>query len=300
MNLGTGTAVGVVALGALAVSTSAIFIDLSGASAVTSSTWRCALAVPLVALAARWERPPTTPPRDEGPSRRSRALLLALCGSLFAGDMVWWARAIDSLGAGLSTVLVNAQVVVVPLLAWAVDREQPSRRYPVALPVVLVGVVLAGGVLEEGGEGSRSVTGVVDGLLAALSYSGFLFLLRRLGGTGAVRGYRDTLVVATMVCAGVGVATADLQIAVGWSTLGWFALVVVVGQVPGWLLVALASPALRPELAASVLLLTPVGALVLSVLVLGQVPTVPQAAGCALILSGVLIQSVGLRGRGRD
>lgn len=40
-----------------------------------------------------------------------------------------WTRAIVEIGAGLSIVLVNLQVVLVPLLAWLVDREPVTRRF---------------------------------------------------------------------------------------------------------------------------------------------------------------------------
>ena len=63
-------------------------------------------------------------------------------GVLFAGDMLLWTMAIAEIGAGLSTVLVNTQVVLVPLLAWLVDRELVTHRYLVALPVVIVYFVL--------------------------------------------------------------------------------------------------------------------------------------------------------------
>jgi len=50
-------------------------------------------------------------------------------GALFAGDMLLWTQAIGEVGAGLSTVLVNVQVVMVALLAWAVDREPVPHRF---------------------------------------------------------------------------------------------------------------------------------------------------------------------------
>jgi hypothetical protein len=37
-------------------------------------------------------------------------------------------------GAGLSTVLVNTQVVIVPLLAWLVDRERSGPRFVLSCP----------------------------------------------------------------------------------------------------------------------------------------------------------------------
>lgn len=64
--------------------------------------------------------------------------------------MLWWTQAIPEVGAGLSTVLVNTQVAIVPLLAWLVDRERTGPRFLWALPVIIAGVMLAGGLFEHG------------------------------------------------------------------------------------------------------------------------------------------------------
>ena len=117
--------------GALGVSTSAIFIDLAGTSPATTTFFRCALAVPLLLPLTVWERR-----RQGAPTRRQVAYALA-AGAFFAGDALWWTQAIGEVGAGLSTVLVNAQVVLVPLLALVLDREPISRRFLASLPVMV-------------------------------------------------------------------------------------------------------------------------------------------------------------------
>jgi drug/metabolite transporter (DMT)-like permease len=281
-----------VAIGALAVSTTAVFIDLSGTSSGTSSVWRCVLAAPLVALAVRWERPAA----NREYSARQRVWLAALCGGLFAADMIWWAQSIEELGAGLSTVLVNAQVILVPGLAWAIDHERPQSRYFVALPLMCSGVVLAGGLAGGGSGGSQPGIGTLHALLAAAAYSGFLFVLRRLGDTAAVRSYRDTLVVAAAVSAAAAAIAGGLSLTPGWTAFGWLVLVAAVGQALGWALVAVGSPMLTTAHAATLLLLTPVGALALSIVVLDQIPTHLQVLGCALVVTGILVQSLRRRG----
>src|SRR3954453_15558377 len=168
------------AAGALAVSTSAIFLDLSGSTPGTATFYRCLLAVPFLFPLAVRER------RREGPPARAQLGYAVLAGGFFAADALWWTQAIGEGGAGLSTVLVNAQVVLVPLLALAIDREPVSRRFLAVLPLMVVGIVLTGGVLDEGVGGSDPRAGTVPALLAAACYSGFLYLLRRGGDGGGV------------------------------------------------------------------------------------------------------------------
>jgi drug/metabolite transporter (DMT)-like permease len=163
------------AVGALCVSASAVLISLSATSPGTASFWRCLLALPVLLVAAALER------RTGGEHRR---LVAWAAGALFAGDMLLWTQAIGEIGAGMSTVLVNVQVVLVPLLALLIDGERPTWRYVSALPVLAAGVVLTAGVLDGGSTAPAPVAGAVHAVLAAVCYSGFLYLLRRGGSAG--------------------------------------------------------------------------------------------------------------------
>ncbi len=271
------------AVGALAVSASAILIDLSRTSPGTASTYRCALSLPILILLARTEGQSAVP--------ASTRLIRVLAGVLFAGDMLLWAQAIVEVGAGLSTVLVNAQVVIVPLLALVIDHERAGRRYVIALPFLVVGVVLTGGVLESGVRGSDPTLGTVHAVLAALCYSGFLFLLRRGGHGGQIQSYRDVVATAAAVSLVAGAFWHGVNPTPGWASVDWLALVALCGQIMGWLLVALSSPRLSSSVGAALLLLTPAGALVLGALAPGERPTMLQLVGCAVMLAAAYAAS---------
>lgn len=267
-------------IGALCLSASAVLIDLSGTSPGTASFYRCLLALPLLLPLAAAEH------RDQGRPPRRRWLQPLAAGALFAGDILLWTRAIGEVGAGLSTVLVNVQVVIVPLLALAIDREPLSRRFLACLPFLLFGVVLTAGLVDGGAGGTDPLLGTIHAVLAALCYSGFLFLLRR-GGRGGqvVQSYAVVLLTAAVVSLLVGFLWQGVDLAPGWGALGWLALAALSSQVVGWLLVALASPWLPSHVGAILLLLTPVGAVLLSAAVLGERPSLTQLAGCLLILA---------------
>ncbi|MGW0228404.1 DMT family transporter [Actinopolymorpha singaporensis] len=282
----------VLAAGALGVSGSAVLIDLSRTSPGTASFYRCLLALPLLAPLVALER------RRSGVLSRRLHLFAVAAGVLFAGDMLLWTQAIAEVGAGLSTVLVNLQVVFVPLLAWLVDRERVTSRFLVVLPLLLVGVALTAGVVDGGAAGSRPVAGAVHAGLAALCYSGYLFLLRRGGHGGPViAAYGDVIATAAVVSLVLGAVWHSVDLSPGWTAIGWLALVSVCGQVIGWLLVALASPRLPSHIGAVLLLFTPVGAVALGALVLHERPTAAQLLGCVLILGCGYFAS---RGRGED
>jgi drug/metabolite transporter (DMT)-like permease len=274
------------AIGALTVSATPILIGLSGTSAGTASFYRCLLSIPPLLALAAWER------RRAGPPHRRVVLSGLVAGALFAGDMLLWTQSLLEVGAGLSTVLVNLQVVMIPLLGWVVDGERLSRRFLACLPVMLFGVVCTAGVLDHGHSGANSVWGTVHGVLAAVCYAGFLFLLRRGGqGSAPVQPYLLVMASATVVSLVAGAAWYRLELVPGWAGVGWLAVATVCGQVLGWLLVARSSPKLSHQAGAALLLLTPVGAVVLGAVVLGERPTWWQAAGCVLILGGAYLSS---------
>lgn len=269
------------AAGALAVSTSAVFIDIAGTSPATATFFRCALALPLLLpLAAREHR--ATPE----PMGHRDIAVAAAAGILFTGDALWWTQAIAEVGAGLSTVLVNAQVVLVPLLALAIDREPISRRFLAVLPAMVMGILLTGGVVGSSPAGADPAGGTLHAVLAALCYSGFLYLLRRGGMQGRpVQGYAVVVAIAALVALAAGPLWGRLDLAPTIGQLGWLVLTAVTGQVTGWLLVALAGPHLRPEVGAALLLLTPLGALALGAAALGEHPSAWQIAGSVLVLA---------------
>ncbi|MFL6073095.1 MAG: DMT family transporter [Mycobacteriales bacterium] len=267
------------AAGALCVSASAVLIDLSRTSPGTASFYRCLFALPLLYPFWWAER------RAEGPLPRRQHGVALVAGALFAGDMLLWTRAIAEVGAGLSTVLVNVQVILVPLLAYAIDREPLARRFLAALPVLVLGVVLTAGLVEGGAAGTDPVAGTIHAVLAAVCYSLFLYLLRRGGHQGhIVQSYTEVILAAAVVSLVAGALWRGVTLAPGWAALGWLFAVSVFGQVLGWLLVALSSHRLASDVGATLLLLTPVGAVALGALVLGERPSVWQLAGCVLIL----------------
>ncbi|CKH89261.1 DMT family transporter [Mycolicibacterium smegmatis] len=280
------------AVGAIGISSSGLFVALSATSPGTASFYRCLFALPLLAplAVAEW--------RGGGSPTAAQHGWAALAGVLFAADALLWTQAIYEVGVGLSAVLVNTQVVMVPLLARLIDHESLSARFVVLLPVVVLGTVLAGGVLESGVVGTAPVAGTAHSVLAALCYSIFLFLLRR-GGPDRplVQSYVTIMVSAAGAAVVGGVLWNGVTLSPGWDAAGWLMLTAINGQVLGWLLIALGSPSLRVEIGSAVLLLTPVAALVLGAVFLAQQPSLLQIIGSAMILACAYLVTTGRASR---
>lgn len=272
-----------VALGAACISSSAVLVQLSRAGAATTAVFRCLLALPLLAVLATIER------RRHGPRpARSRAVA-TLAGVFLAVDLVLWTHAINDVGAGVATVLGNLQVVFVALAAWLIQRERPTRRLALTLPLVLLGVLLVSGVVGHPA-GGHPVAGAVYGIGTSIAYAAFLLTFRRASS-------RVTQIAGPLADATFGAAAASVMLGLAFGTLqwtpplaalGWLALLALTSQVVGWLLITSSLPRLPAAVSALLLLLQPVATLALAAAVLAERPDAVQLFGAALVCGGVL------------
>jgi drug/metabolite transporter (DMT)-like permease len=271
-------------LGAAAIAFSSILVRLSHASPSTAAIFRCAYALPVLGLLALIEDRRLGP----RPWPERRAALAA--GVFFAADLLLWHNAIDDVGAGLATVLANIQVVILPLVAWALLSERPARVALFALPVSLLGVLLISGALEHGAYGRHPTRGTLFGLGAGVAYVGFLLLLRR-GGADLRRAagpLLDATAVATVVCLVAGVIIGDARLVPHWPGAGWLITLALTSQVLGWLLIGATLPRLPAALTSLLLTVQPVGSVALAALIFGESPSPVQLAGVVLVLGGLL------------
>jgi drug/metabolite transporter (DMT)-like permease len=273
--------------GALTIAFSAILVRLAEVSPETAAFFRCFYALPALGALAWLER------RRLGP-REPRRLVLALAGLCFAGDVVFWHHAIADVGAGLATVLGNLQVVLVAFVAWAVLGERPEARTVAAVPVVLAGVVLISGALEDGAYGDDPARGVVFGALTSLAYAGFILLLRS-ANAGPVRPAGplcEATAWAALGCLAAGAAVGTIDLLPGWPAQGWLVVLALSSQVLGWMLISLSLPRLPAALSSVLLLAQPVGAVLLAMAILGEDPSAVQLGGVALVLAGIAVATV--------
>ena len=279
--------------GALVIAFSAILVDLADVSPAAAAVYRCAYALPVLGALAVWE--------DRRFGRRTwrERRVAMLAGVFFAADLITWHHAIADVGAGLSTVLGNTQVVFVPFLALAALGERVPRRILRALPLVCLGVVLVSGVLESGAYGANPPRGVLFGVLTGLTYAIFLLIQRQ--GSRDLRRPAGPLFDMTLVCTltsvVVDVVLGEGDLVPRWPSAGWLIVLALSSQVLGWLLITVSLPRLPAALTSLTLTIQPVGSVALGALLLGQDPSALQLAGVACILAGLVSVAVTRRPR---
>lgn len=277
------------AVGAVIIAFSAIFVRLADVAPSVAAVYRCAYAVPLLIPIVVVEI------RREGPPRPGAVVAAVGAGVWFAMDLVCWHISIGAVGAGLATVLANMQVVLIGLLAVVLPAQRITRRELAAIPIVMFGVILIAGVLGTPVWGNHPTLGAVMGLITAVSYTGFLLLMRR--ATPNPRAQATPLLVATIVACGGALAVVPFEhgasLVPSWPAHGWLLLLAATCQVLAWLLIARSLAQLRPVVMSLLLTIQPIGSLMLGVLLLGERPAFAQVLGAAMIVGAIVLAVTG-------
>lgn len=285
-------ALGFAVAGALTIAWSSILVEWAGVSPETAAIFRCLYALPLLYLLA------TVEDRRFGARDPRSRKLAAAAGVFFAADLIFWHHAIADVGAGLATVLGNLQVAFVPLVAWLVLSEHPSRRVLATLPIVLLGVVLVSGAVESTAYGDDPARGALFGLLTGIAYAGFILTLR--AGSADLRRPAgplfDATAVAAVAAAIAGAAMGRADFAPSWPEHGWLVLLALSSQVLGWMLISTSLPRLPAAITSILLTIQPVGSMILGAILLGEDASALQLLGVAAILTG-LVAVASSRGR---
>ncbi|MFQ5516444.1 MAG: DMT family transporter [Acidimicrobiia bacterium] len=272
-------------VGAAGISFSAIFFRLADVTPATAAFFRAAYAIPLLGLATGM--------------RRERASTAVRLGGLGAGlflavDINLWHHAIESIGAGLATTVVNIQVVFVGAAAWALHREKPTLVAFATVPVVFIGVGLVSGLGREDAFGANPALGASLAVGAAVGYSAFLLAFRavaRKAPQRVVGGLFDATVGVALGAFIAGLFDPGFSLSVTWPEHGWLILLALVAQAAGWLAIAYALPRM-PALETSVLLLLqPALTILWAGIIFTEELSEVQWIGVVLILGGVALLS---------
>ena len=110
--------------GAFCIAFSGIFYLWSDVSPSTGVVFRCLYGLPILLLAAWFER------RELGPMSGRTIRISALAGIFFGIDLVSFHYVADNIGAGLATMMGNLQVVIVGARGLAAVEGTAAARGP--------------------------------------------------------------------------------------------------------------------------------------------------------------------------
>jgi len=277
-----GTAAGAIAISFAPIFVQAIPHDALGPTAI--GAWRTGIGAVVLAGIAIARRQPLRPsPRE--------ALFTTLAGVLFAGDLYVWHRSIGRVGSGLATILGNTQVFWTALLGVVLLRERLSARFLLSVPIAIVGITLATGVLGGDAATKADPVGVALGLGTALFYAGYIHAVRAgrsaAGRLGPVAHMAWTSAACATTLAATAVIEGTLRPPADARTALCIAGVALVAQVFGWVTLATFIPRVPSALAGLLLLLQPAFSVVWDVAIFHGAFSTLQLAGAVLTLLAI-------------
>ena len=103
---------------------------------------------------------------------------LILASIFFALDLWFWHRSILYIGPGMSTLIANFQIFIIPLLSYFIFNLVPNRYQILAIFLGAVGLYLT---LGYGGNfSSENIRlGLIFGILTAFAYSAYILSLKK-------------------------------------------------------------------------------------------------------------------------
>jgi len=277
----------VLVLAVAAVSSASVLISLSlaqGVPAITIAALRMGFAsivvVPVAFLRSRSEIR-SIPAGD--------LLLCVLSGALLAVHFAFWTSSLAKTSVMSSAVLVSTNPVFVGIASAIVYRERLGAWAIAGIAVAAVGGVVVG-FADLGQAGGGSLGGDLLALLGALAGSGYLLVGRgvrsRLSLTAYIGIAYFTSAVLLLCLAAVTRTPLGGYPAAGYL---WIAVLAAGPQLIGHTSYNWALKYVTATFVTVTLLAEPVGATLLAVPVLGQVPTPVRVAGAVLILAGIIL-----------
>ncbi|MFT4157367.1 MAG: EamA family transporter [Microbacterium sp.] len=209
-------------------------------------------------------------------------------------------QAVAVMDVGIALLIEYTAPIAVVFWLWIRRGEKPSRRSLIGAVVAFVGLVLMLDILTGAQVNPVGILFALGSMVGAATY----FLLSGKGDTGlpplALAGLGLLIGAVGLALAGaIGVlpiewTTADVEYRV--ITVPWFMPVLAMGVIAtalAYILGIASTRILGSRLSSFIALSEVVTAMVLSALMLGQVPGPAQAIGGALVLAGVVVVKLG-------
>ena len=274
-------------IGILAVSSSAILVTLARQEqvpAVAIAALRLTVAALVLAPFA------VTRARHEWARLSPVELALGiLSGILLAAHFAFWISSLDYTSVMSSVVLVSTNPFFVGVASVLLLRESLGRGTIAGILVAAAGGALIG-LTDLGQSGTESLRGDALALAGAVAVSGYLLIGRRLRARLSLIGYislvYSTAAVALLLLAwGMGTSLG------GYSLRG-YGLIVLLAAGPQLIGHSAFNWALKYVSATFVtvtVLAEPIGATLMAIPILNQVPSPVMLAGGALVLAGIYL-----------
>lgn len=267
-------------LGAVAMGASPLFVRLADVGPYASAFWRCALALPFLAVWAAWEK------GGLAASWRGLDRAVILSGVFFAADLFFWHLSIFATTVANATFFATTAPIWVALGAWLLLGEKIGARILGGLALCMLG----GGALigQSWGFAPQRLIGDLYGLITAIFFGGYMLTIRSARanlGAGQLAFISTAITSAILLVIALALEPRLLPQSMNGALV--LLALALVSQVGGQGLLAVALGTLPATFSSLVIFLEAVAAAAFAWAFLGEALGTLQMLGGLLILAGI-------------
>jgi len=275
-----------VLIGAFLISFSPIFVSLSDLQPTVSAFYRVFIGSIFLGLmvALNYQR-------YADKFLINRYLILACF--FFALDLWFWHRSILYIGPGMSTLIVNFQIFIIPLLSYFIFNLVPNRYQILAIFLAAFGLYLT---LGYGGSfSSENIRlGLIFGFLTAFAYSAYIISLKKndLEDSARISPIISLLCISTIsaLILFVAIKFEGASLAIN-SAQNLFSMLAygIMSHVFGWYMIILGLKTITATTAGIILISQPIFSLVWEYLIFSRVTNSIEIIGISVIVIAMII-----------
>jgi len=235
-------------------------------------------------------------PRGSGLANQRLWFWSVIAGLGVAGNFAFYFVSIEEGSVAVAATLMYSAPVFVYLVSFSLKLERSSPLKWGAIAIVMAGVILLTQIYDISASGV-TLTGVVAGLLAGLSYAVFIFGFKYAtphGSPQAILSIAFAVLVATLIWPSDTNEVVEVLSAPDWLL---FAVLGVLGAGLSFILYVVGLKQTAPAVASIVAMVEPVTASLFGVLLLNEILDGLQIFGMGLILITVTALSVNTSNR---
>lgn len=221
--------------------------------------------------------------------------LMMACSLFFTVDLTVWHRSVHYIGPGLATILANFQVFFLAGFGIIIYKERVTLGYLFSVVLGLLGLFLIVGPDWSALKGDYKL-GVLLGLLAALAYSFYLLVLRKLKSGWSTFSSLSAITIISLATAGL--LAIQIRIENGSFSVPdsetWVYLISygIVGQVLGWVLISKGIAKVDASKVGLILLLQPSLSFVWDILLFSRPTGMIEILGALMAITAIYMGSL--------
>jgi drug/metabolite transporter (DMT)-like permease len=262
--------------GAVAIGYAPIGLRMSEFGPQATGFWRFLIALPLIAGVIY----------AQGGRLGHPSLMSLIAGTFFGLDIAFWHASLIMTSVANATFIVNLGTAAVGLVAWIALNERPTKLWPLAIGIALLGALL----LSRGAEGedAGALQGDLLALLAAVMVGLYLFVAKLARRTESAMNVLFWSTAATLVVSTIATLVKQERLEpVDWTWLITPFFLALIAHLLGQGLIVAGVGRTPAALAGLLLLIQPVASALAAWPLFGEALSPVQMAGAALILVGV-------------